>query len=987
MKPRRLIGVLLLLAALAPQALLAQDVGEALAAAESQYRAEGAATALPEFRRLHAEFEAAGDSLQAAVARRFLGECHWQLGEFDAAREHLNASLAAARDLDAAVLEAKTLNVLGLVAWDLGEFDTAIRHFQAAGEIAQTLGDPRMQGAVLNNASLVQDELGDYATSLAQYQQVLDLYSSIDFPRGEGDTLGNMGGVHLLLGQYSEAIEYYQRALAISEELGSKAAISQDAGNLGLAYLGRGETETGREQLERALVLAREAGLRQEEGLWLRGLGQAEFQAGRYDKGLHRHRAALAVYADAGAEPLLVEALHDMGQLLLALGDPQGAQDHFERAIEVARRLGLARGVTLNQLALGDLQHRHQNLETAAALYREAYERAREAGEQHLEARALLRSAAVHAAQQRFGEARREAEAANDLAGDIGARALQASAQLQLADLHRAEGRLQAALQGYDNTARQLEILADPDLVWRLEHGRGLALAETGDTDGAIAALRRAVQAIESVRSRLREQRFRAGYLQDKHQVYIDLVRLQLETGATRDAFSTAERLRAWSFEEQAPPVAPDEWTTAQRNEAVALRERIRQLQRQLDEEESRPPPERRQMAVVTFSRELMLAESRYQALLDDLGSHPQASYSWSGGSTLSEVGARLEPDEALLEYVVGPDHLMVFLLRADGLHAETVPLSRVDLHARLELLRDLLQQRDNERWARPAGRLAEVLIEPVIRAGWLDGARHLYLVPHGMLNYLPFALLPTRVATGSPLLVERYSVSYLPSALALGNAPAAQPRSRSVLAVAPGRSRLRFASTEVASIARLFEPDAAALTGRQATESAFREQAGAFGTLHIATHGYFNKFNPLLSGLELEPDAHHDGLLEVHEILGMNLRSELVTLSACETGMGSGFFNEIPAGDDFVGLTRAFLRAGSNAVLATLWEVDDRSTVDLMERFYGRLEDPGASSDKAVALAEAQRSLRASEAFRHPYYWAPFVLVGSVSEPAAARG
>jgi CHAT domain-containing protein len=91
---------------------------------------------------------------------------------------------------------------------------------------------------------------------------------------------------------------------------------------------------------------------------------------------------------------------------------------------------------------------------------------------------------------------------------------------------------------------------------------------------------------------------------------------------------------------------------------------------------------------------------------------------------------------------------------------------------------------------------------------------------------------------------------------------------------------------------------------------------------------------------------------------------------------MGSGFFSEIPAGDDFVGLTRAFLQAGSNSVLATLWEVDDRSTVGLMKGFYTHLEESGVNDDKAVALAEAQRSLRSSKKYQHPYYWAPFVLV-----------
>ena len=175
-------------------------------------------------------------------------------------------------------------------------------------------------------------------------------------------------------------------------------------------------------------------------------------------------------------------------------------------------------------------------------------------------------------------------------------------------------------------------------------------------------------------------------------------------------------------------------------------------------------------------------------------------------------------------------------------------------------------------------------------------------------------------------------------------------------------------------------------MSGTDATESAFKEQAIDYGVLHFSTHGYFNLKNPLLSGLELEADNNNDGLLEVHEILGLSLNAELVTLSACETGMGSGYFNEIPAGDEFVSLTRAFLLAGSRSVLATLWEVDDRSTVDLMEGFYQRLHRSGSANDQALALAQVQRKLRSSTSYKHPFYWAPFVLVGHQNQGVGAQ-
>jgi CHAT domain-containing protein len=150
---------------------------------------------------------------------------------------------------------------------------------------------------------------------------------------------------------------------------------------------------------------------------------------------------------------------------------------------------------------------------------------------------------------------------------------------------------------------------------------------------------------------------------------------------------------------------------------------------------------------------------------------------------------------------------------------------------------------------------------------------------------------------------------------------------------------------------------------------------AGDYDVIHFATHGFFNKTNPLFSGVQLEPDAQNDGRLEVYEILGLHLRAQLVTLSACETALGSGYFTEIPAGDEFVGLTRAFLSAGASTVVASLWEVNDSSTARLMRNFYRKISEGSPS----LSLAIAQRSmLHGDKDHRHPYYWSAFVVVGS---------
>jgi len=184
------------------------------------------------------------------------------------------------------------------------------------------------------------------------------------------------------------------------------------------------------------------------------------------------------------------------------------------------------------------------------------------------------------------------------------------------------------------------------------------------------------------------------------------------------------------------------------------------------------------------------------------------------------------------------------------------------------------------------------------------------------------------------------------------------------MLAMAPASTRLTYTQQESQSVSQYFSKQRKVLLGNQATESSFKRFAGEFDVIHLATHGYFNKLNPLLSGVMLEPDAQEDGRMEVHEILGLKLHAQLVTLSACDTALGSGYFAEVPAGDDLIGLTRAFLYAGTPSVLASLWEVNDRSAVSLMRDFYGRLR----TVDKASALAMTQRDLRRRGAYRHPY-------------------
>jgi CHAT domain-containing protein/Tfp pilus assembly protein PilF len=977
----KLLGIVLLGLSMAtaqsPAPLQASSADEVLGRARTLYAEEGPRAALPEFEKALALYREGKNRRGEAIVIGLMGNCHKRFGEFARAEELLQQALKMKQELGDRSEEGRTLSHLGLLYWEMGQYPKAIDFLTRAIAIGRELSDRQLEGSALNNLSLVYDELGDFKRSLEQYQKVLELYRGTNFERGESDTLGNIGGIHLMLGRYRESLHYYRQALAISERLALKPSMSQDLGNIALSHLGLGEIPEALASFDRAAALAREAGLAKEQADWQKGKGGALARLGRYGPALAEFELALASYDKAGLKRELVEALFDRGQLFVLVGDAASAERDFRRGIELARQIGHPRGVLLHLIALGGLEFRRGRYEPAGALFRDALARAREADDLAQMAASLSELSWTYLAQKRLSDAQESAEQALGVARRTESRTLESLARLALGEVARSAGEFPAALEHYAAGETALPSESEPELAWRLAYGRGRTLEAVGRNDEAVGAYERAVQIIESVRGQLSEERFRAAYLEDKYQVYVALVQLLLKLGRVEEAFRYSERLRARSYLEllgRGPAPIRNE---QQRRAEAAARERIRQLQRARDDEATKPPSKQRGQALQIFSDELAEAERAYQNLLDDLR---RAEPAFAALRSLavpptSEVQARLPRQTALVEYVVGEESLSIFVVSAEQVFAKTVPLRRADLSARVELLRDLIRRGRGEEWRAPAQGLRRLLMEPLEQKGWLQNVRRVYLVPHGILHYVPFAALVRPNGSAARYLNDDYELSYLPAAAALVHRIEARNPEGSLFALAPARSRLQFSQQEAQGIAEFFPDKRLLLAGARATETSFKRHAGDYQFVHLATHGYFNKFNPLLSGVELEADEAEDGKLEVHEILGLKLNARLVTLSACDTALGGGYFGDVPVGDDLVGLTRAVLYAGSPSVLASLWEVNDRSTVDWMRSFYGGLRN----GDKAGALAKAQRQMRRNPRLAHPYYWAPFVLVGQM--------
>jgi CHAT domain-containing protein len=242
-------------------------------------------------------------------------------------------------------------------------------------------------------------------------------------------------------------------------------------------------------------------------------------------------------------------------------------------------------------------------------------------------------------------------------------------------------------------------------------------------------------------------------------------------------------------------------------------------------------------------------------------------------------------------------------------------------------------------------------------------------IIPNGILHYLPFAAL----TDGKGYLGERYTLVYLPSASAL---PFIKQRDKPLgaraLVVAGARAEgsavLRHVMMEAQAIADLYETRA--FTDGSMSVAEFMKRAGGYSIVHIAAHAELNPSNPLFSQIVLGRGKEGGETLTVNDVYGMSLdETGLVVLSACDTNLGSSYSK----GDDLVALNRAFIYAGSPAVLASLWSVDDESTSELMQAFYANLK---RGVGRAEALRAAQSAVR--KKYPHPYYWAGFILTES---------
>ncbi len=302
-----------------------------------------------------------------------------------------------------------------------------------------------------------------------------------------------------------------------------------------------------------------------------------------------------------------------------------------------------------------------------------------------------------------------------------------------------------------------------------------------------------------------------------------------------------------------------------------------------------------------------------------------------------------------LVEYFITKDKVFIFVISPHEFHIKTIQLSEEKLARFIESYwREVVNYANFGDIGNTWMELSSYLIEPI--SEYLSQGELVHFVPNGLLHYIPLHALELN---GEPL-IKSHAVVYSPSASLLQfykNKGSGFLKSCASFGI--------VFKEEAEEIARLFDTRAYL----NATKNNVSENIGK-DILHFSCHGYFNNTDSLSSGIELQ-----DGILTAREIFDLKLNSELVTLSACQTGL-----NESKPGDELIGLTRSLIYAGAGSVIVSLWSVDALSTQEWMVEFYMELKN---GKDKATAVQQAQIKIMSIEEYSHPYYWAPFILVG----------
>jgi CHAT domain-containing protein/Tfp pilus assembly protein PilF len=853
----------------------------------------------------------------------------------------------------------------------------AIAGFQSAAAQFHSAGDGLGEAQALQNLAFARMGRAERDPAILEaFERARDLFRAGGQQVGVGNVIVCIGQFHALLGERRRAIAYYEEALAIHHAQDDRRAEAYTLNMLGQAYVAVGQKQKGLDLLRRSVEMDRDNGHGSVVGTALHNLGSGHYSIGSWDAALDYYEQSIALSRAEGDRASEAITLNNMGTVHAARGDPAAAIKYYEASLTTRRGRVVFTGeaAALNNLgwaydALGRREEARTYFERALAEWKVRGDRAGEA--------ATL----------------------NNL------------------------GRVQAALGdvpgGLETLERALELRrsvgdAAPEALTLFHIAR--ILRDAGRFDESLARVESALGLIETLRRSLTSPELRAAFLAsvlDYYELTIDVL-MSLDAqhpggSHAAQALHVAERARARSLLESLAESRADIRPQADQ----ALLARLADLQDALDtRSEAQTALTRRahtpEAAAVAakavgevsaeirdVQRRIFAADSRYAALVEpDPLDLPALQKALSDRET------------TLVEVTLGARRSFAWIIKAGELVTVALP-ARGEIEAAAEAFHRAIGANQAVAADTAAQQLSRLLMAPI--AAHLTTPR-IVIVADGSLQMIPFAALPQPDAPKQRL-IDRYEIVMAPSLSTLAwlraHAPGATAARRTLAVIAdpvfdrddPRVTRaaqtatvvpVRSATLAPAAFGRLIgsRREAQGLLALVPRSDRFEAldfdasratvTSGALSSarfVHFATHATVDGDRPDLSGLVLSLVDRRgnpvNGFLRLPDIYNLRLSADLVVLSACQTALGKPI-----RGEGMIGLVRGFMYAGAPRVVASLWQVDDRVTADLVQRLYRHMLGP-SRLPAAAALRKAQRELAATTQYQSPYYWAGFVLQG----------
>lgn len=889
---------------------------------------------------------------------------------------------------------------------------------EACEALARLIPGGEAQGKAVRARGHMRFALNRHEDAVALYEEAIGLFQAAGSRVEEARTMSSGLQSLIYLGRYAQAEVWSAKARQVFEETGDDLRLARLDSNRGNILYRQDRYQEALSSYEKARAGLERIGDARDVASVITNMATVQISMGRFEDALKAYREARSKCGAAGLNRMAAAADYNIAYLHYLRGDYLRAidiyrhtrllcselKDPYHEALcdldeaEMYLELNLSReGARLARRAAAHFTTLGMNYERAKAMVSEAVSL------HHVGASSTGRSLMRQAREILLQESNRVwpslidlylaiSYLSDDQTAMAGRLANKASAHLSkgglpgksaLCDLVRARVRLRSGRSAEARALCQgvLNLPADERLP-SIDYLAWFTLGEVEENQGhwmaAWEAWQRTREAVDRLRNSLGGEDLRISFLKDKVEVYENLIWLWLsrlsgmgEGPTPRDALTLLQEAKSRSLADLLDTALTDR--TGKAGDVTAdLRAELASLYRRI--ESAMLGSNMRAAEVRNLTRQARETENQITNRLqeqrrtqDSSPAHRQAQFQGASGFAAQDLQRSLPKDSQLVEFFAIRGKYIAAMVSQRRI--EFIELGPVDAVAgKVRLVRFQLSKfrLGADYLERFAPRLQDA-IRTHLRELYDDLFRplrrklreeHLVIAPYGILHQLPFHALQD----GERCLGDEFTISYTPSGGVLAaclRRPASQATGNVVFGIADARSPA--IETEARQVAELL-PDAQLFLGTEATEERLRLAAPATRILHIATHGFFRRDNPLFSAIRLG-----DGFLSLFDLYRLNLDTDLVTLSGCSTGL-----SEVVGGDELLGLTRGLLHAGARAVLLSLWDVQDESTASYMTTFYRRMSE---GQTAASASRDALRNLR--NKYEHPYYWAPFCLVG----------